>query len=112
MWFSQLSRLSFRGNGPLKPIRIQSWLLIKGLNKDGNISTNRHVDSNRFSDALAGKVLSQPLPELARVVADDVVLDGAVAGRTVEYLHANLMLGDFTAVTLDDLSNDKKKKLG
>ncbi len=71
----------------------------------------RNNDTQPFPIALIGKVFCKALAQLARVVADDVVLDGAVARAAVEYVYSNLMFAYFVLPSLDGFSNHKKEKL-
>ena len=84
---------------------------LRDRNKDRNITTKRNVDAQRFSAALGGEVLSQTFAQLASVVANDIVFNGAIAGQAVKYLHADLVLGDLALTAFEGFCNHKQQEL-
>ena len=71
----------------------------------------RNNDAHPFRDALIGKVFCEAFAQLAGIVADDVVLDGAVARAAIKYVYSDLVFAYFVLPSLDGFSNDKKQKL-
>jgi hypothetical protein len=59
---------------------------------------------------LGCEVLGKALAKLARVVAHDVVFNGAVVPRTVEDMDANLILGDLVLLAAQHLRTYMRKK--
>src|ERR1700733_5163441 len=87
-------RLSFNAGWCQEPLRFLTTTTIPDLHKNRDVTTNRHVDAQRFQAALGGEVLRQPFAQLASIVANNIVLSCAIARQPVKYLHPNLLLGD------------------
>ncbi len=64
-----------------------------------------------FRITLVGKMFCKTLAQLARIVADNVVLDGAVARTAVKYVYTNLVFAYLFLASLNGLSYHKKQKL-
>ena len=84
---------------------------VRRRHEDRNISADRNVDPQRFCAALVGEVIGQAFAQLPRIVADDVVLERAIARSPVKDLDANLMFGDLFLAAFEGLRNNKQQKL-
>jgi hypothetical protein len=80
-------------------------------NEDRDITAEGNVNAELFGSSLAGKVLGQALAQLPRVVANNIVLNGAVTRPPVKHPHADLMLGDLALAAFEGLPSNKQKEL-
>ena len=57
-------------------------------------------------DSVAGKFSREAFSQLPRVIADDVVIDGAVAVWPAKHVHTNLLLCDLALPALEAFRDD------
>ena len=66
----------------------------------------------RIGSALpCSQSVRQPLAQLARVVANNVVFECAIIRRPIEDLYADLMLRDFVSAACEGFRHHKEEKL-
>ena len=85
--------------------------LLPPAEKHRHISAHGNIDAHRFRAALVGKMLRQPLAQLPRIVADNVVFERAIIRRPVKDLHPDLVFSDFVAPAFQRFRHHKKQKL-
>jgi len=78
--------------------------------KHRDVSAHWYVDPHLFRAAPIREMLCQPLAQLSRIAADNIVFQGAVIRRSVKDLDADLMFGDFVSSSLQGFSHHVKQK--
>ncbi len=78
--------------------------------KRGKITAEGNLDAQGVIDSFTCEVFRETFSQLPRIVADDVVIDGAVADGPAEHMHTNLLLGDLVLPALERFRDNVEKK--
>src|SRR5579863_9607195 len=81
------------------------------LDEQRDVPSHRYVDADGFLASNPRKVFGQSFPELPRIIADDIVIIGAIRGWAAKDRDPDLVLADCSPASCQHLGDDVEKKI-